>query len=189
MSKSFNSQYSFLDLVRLSWSLLVTKVFFRPARIIRQPTRIRGFGYMDIGVGFTTGQFCRIEASKSVLQDEVVLRIGKNVQINDACHIAAIENVSIGDNVLIASRVFISDHDHGRFSKDSLKIIPKERELISSPVKIKDSVWIGEGVIILKGVTIGKGAVIGAGAVVTRDVPANSLAIGVPAKIVKSYEL
>lgn len=185
MKKNLNSNYSYLDLFRLVWSLLVTKTVFRPARIIRQPTRIRGFSNMKIGRGFTTGQFCRLEAGDSGGKSTSTLVIGKDVQINDSCHIAAIEKIVIGDNVLIASKVYITDHDHGQITKDSLLIPPAQRELVSSPVYIDDDVWIGEGAMVLKGVTIGRGAVIGAASVVTKDVPPYSVAVGIPARLIK----
>lgn len=188
MGVTLNSKYSLLDLVRLSWSLFTTYLFFKPARLIRQPTRIRGFKYMKIERGFTTGAYCRIEAAKPQASEPYSLVFGRAVQINDSCHIAAMEKVIIGNNVLIASKVFITDHDHGGFDEVSLKIAPQDRRLVISPVVIGDNVWLGEGVIVLKGVTIGKGSVVGAGAVVTSDIPSYSLALGVPARVVKSFE-
>lgn len=187
MQKHLNSRYSIPDLFRMVWALVLTKFFFRPARLIRQPTRIRGFSNMVIGEGFTTGQYCRIEAGSAGGNEGEVLIIGQNVQINDGCHIAAIEHISIGDDVLIASRVYISDHDHGAVSLDSLRTPPKERPLVSSPVIIENNVWIGEGVSILKGVKIGEGSVVAAGAVVTKNVPRYSVSAGVPAKVISSF--
>jgi lipopolysaccharide O-acetyltransferase len=144
---------------------------------------------MKIGRGFTTGQYCRIEAMyPEISKEKYSLEIEDNVQINDACHISAIEKVFIGQSTLIASNVYISDHDHGEFTSDSLKIIPKERKLISKPVIISKNVWIGEGVKVLKGVTIGEGAIIGAGAVVTKDIPSYSVAVGVPARVTKQLK-
>lgn len=140
---------------------------------------------MSIGRGFTTGQYCRIEGGLSEQADIYTLEIGNDVQINDSCHIAAVEKVVIGDNVLIASRVFISDHDHGGSTLEELHCHPSDRPLMSAPVYIDNDVWIGEGVTILKGVTIGKNAVIGAGAVVTKDIPAYTVAAGIPAKVIK----
>lgn len=187
MTLKLDSKYSFPDICRLIWSVIITLIFFRPARIIRQPTRIRGFKNMEIGVGFTTGQYCRIEAANKVDIDEKSLVIGDNVQINDACHIAAISSVVIGNNVLIASQVYISDHDHGSINYEELLKHPSDRELVFSSVKIEDDVWIGEKVVILKGVTIGRGTVIGAGALVTKNIPAYSVAVGTPAKVIKSF--
>lgn len=185
MEVSMKARYSVLDLFRLSWSLATTKILYSPARIIRQPTRIRGWANMSIGPGFTTGQYCRIEAANGN-GSRKTLSIGNNVEINDACHIAALDSVKIGNYVLIASHVYISDHDHGEITKEDLLKHPNQRALVSSPVVIEDDVWIGEKATILKGVTVGKGSVIAAGAVVTKNVPPYSVAAGVPARIIKT---
>ena len=133
----------------------------------------------------------RVDAFNFYNQDSKSIVFGDNVQLNDYVHIGAVGNVSIGNNVLIASRVFISDHDHGFYGEsdrhDSPDTIPVERELSFSPIKIEDNVWIGDNVSVLKGVTIGKGAVIGANSVVTKDIPKYCIAVGSPAKIIKKY--
>ena len=67
-------------------------------------------------------------------------------------------------------------------------IPPVERMLSSEPIIIGDDVWIGEFVAILPGVTIGKGAVIGTLSVVTKDIPEYSIAVGSPAKAIKTYD-
>jgi len=122
----------------------------------------------------------------------VCLKLGDDIQINDAVHIAAINSVTIGNRVLIASKVFISDHNHGFYGKDhthtSPLIPPVERVLSSEPVLIEDDVWIGEFVAILPGVIIGKGAVIGTMSVVTKDIPKYSIAVGSPAKVIKIFD-
>lgn len=185
--RRLDSKYSVVDYCRLVWSVLLTRLFFRPARLIRQPTRIRGFSNMTFGRNFTTGQYCRIEAGSRNDKTSKRLVIGDDVQINDSCHIAALESITIGDNVLIASQVFITDHDHGGVSKLELMILPRNRPLVTAPVVIEDDVWIGEKVVILKGVHIGKGAVIGAGAVVTHDIAPYSVAVGVPARVINTH--
>ncbi|WP_211092637.1 acyltransferase [Chitinophaga varians] len=115
------------------------------------------------------------------------ISIGDNVTLNDFCHIACINQVIIGNNVLVASRVFITDHFHGKIDALEKDISPSDRNLYSKgPVIIHDNVWIGEGVVVMPGVTIGKGAIIGANAVVTRDVPAYAVVGGNPAKVIKS---
>lgn len=181
-----DSKYSVPDLFRLAWSLLLTKIFFREARIIRQPSRIRGYSNMKVGKGFTTGHYCRIEAGNNRHDEHSpTLIIGNNVQINDRCHIAAISKVIIGENVLIASDVFITDHDHGGIDYSSLSKAPAKRELVSSPVVIEDNVWLCEKVIILKGVRVGHNSIVAAGAVVTKDIPPFSIAVGIPARVTR----
>lgn len=138
---------------------------------------------------FTSGVSCRLEAFP-IDKKSIVLKFGKNVQINDYVHISAIKNVYIGNNVLIASKVYISDHNHGRYSgdyQDNPNIPPNERELSSKSVYIDDNVWIGEFVSILHGVRIGKGSVIGSMSVVTKDIPEYSIAVGSPARVIKKY--
>lgn len=184
-SEPLNSKYSLPDYIRLFWSFFITKIFFSKARLIRQPTRIRGFSNIILGQEFTTGQFCRIEAGNRA--DGVAsLVIGDNVQINDRCHIAAINRIVIGDNVLIASNVFITDHDHGTTNLDDLIVPPANRSVISSPVTIEKNVWLGENTTILKGVFIGESSIVAAGAVVNSDVPAFSVVGGIPARVIKT---
>lgn len=99
--------------------------------------------------------------------------------INRNCNIIAMKRIEIGKGVTIAPNVCIYDHDHNIYGGNSIQ------HFISAPVIIKDNVWIGANAVILKGVTIGEGAVVGAGAVVTKDVPADSVVGGVPAKIIR----
>jgi lipopolysaccharide O-acetyltransferase len=166
-----------------------TKLFYKNARLIRFPFYLRGRHNIFWGNNFTTGVGVRMEAYSS--SNKVIVNIGKNVQLNDYVHIAGINNVSIGDNVLIASRVFISDHNHGCYKDPGLhskpEEIPKNRPLFAKPVLIESNVWIGEGVFILPGVKIGFGSIVAAGSVVTKDIPQSSIAAGNPAKIIKKY--
>jgi acetyltransferase-like isoleucine patch superfamily enzyme len=115
------------------------------------------------------------------------ITIGNNVTFNTDCHIGCINKVTIGNNVLIASRVYISDHSHGDVSAEALSKSPEMRDLVSKgPVIIEDNVWIGEGACIMPGVTIGANSIIGANAVVTKSFPVNSVIGGVPAVIIKN---
>ena len=100
-------------------------------------------------------------------------------------HIGACNKIIIEDGVLIASRVFITDHYHGMTDYETLKIPPSERILYSKGnVIIEKEAWIGEGVAIMPGVRIGRNAVIGANSVVTHDIPAYAVAAGNPAKVI-----
>ncbi|MBR76462.1 MAG: acetyltransferase [Flavobacteriales bacterium] len=86
---------------------------------------------------------------------------------------------------MIAQAVTIRDTDHN-FNSIDLPMI--KQGITTSSVLIDDDVWIGHGVIITKGVKIGKGSIIAAGAVVTKDIPAYSIAGGVPARVIKKRE-
>ena len=99
--------------------------------------------------------------------------------------IAAVDSIIIGNNCLIASNVFITDHDHGSICTDSLFIPPSHRELVSSPVRVGNSCWIGQNVCILKGVELGDSCIVAAGCVVTKSFPSFSVIGGVPAKLLK----
>ena len=98
--------------------------------------------------------------------------------VNHDLRLSCFESITIGKGVVISENVTIRD-------SDDHTIVGSEKHM-TQPVVIGDHVWIGMNVTILKGVTIGSGAVIAAGSVVTRDVPANALAGGVPARIIKT---
>ncbi|NCD70759.1 DapH/DapD/GlmU-related protein [Mucilaginibacter agri] len=184
-------KYGIVGVWRLLCSLIYTKIFYRDARLIRLPFDIRNKHLIAIEEGLTTGFGCRIEAVDSPGTHTKLLRLGKNIQMNDYVHITAGNNVTIGDNVLIASRVYISDTSHGRYGPDEYNSpfdIPVARLLFFKHVIIEDNVWLGEGVCVLPGVTIGFGAIIGANAVVTKNVPAMSIAVGAPAKVIKKFD-
>ena len=83
----------------------------------------------------------------------------------------------------------INDNLHGNICRMELDIAPNLRPLTSKgPIIIEDNVWIGEMVCILSGVSIGKGAIIAAGSVVTKDIPAYTIAAGIPAKVIKKFD-
>jgi lipopolysaccharide O-acetyltransferase len=182
--------YGMYGLIRLLRDKLFTYFYYPNARIIRLPFFIRGKKGIKGAKFLTTGINLRID----VIFGEnytPILHIGDNVQINDYVHIAVAKGVYIGDNTLIASKVFISDHNHGNYTGDnqsSPMTPPIERELFSREVKIGSNVWIGEFVSILPGVTIGDGSIIGSMSVVTKDIPEYSIAVGSPAKVIKTYD-
>ena len=105
-------------------------------------------------------------------------RIGKNVFINHDCTFLDIGGITIEDDVLIGPKVSLITEGH--------PLNPAERKALTvKPILIERNAWIGAGAIILPGVTIGENAVVAAGAVVNKDVPANTVVAGVPAKKVK----
>ncbi len=107
------------------------------------------------------------------------ITIGDHVLISPGVRISAANHISIADSCMLASHVYITDSDwHGIYDRS---MPPKETHSVS----LEQNVWVGDSAIICKGVTIGKNSIIGAGAVVTSDVPANVIAAGNPAGIVK----
>ena len=181
--------YGIFGTLRLARDVIWTQIFFPNSRIIRQPFYIRGRKNISFGKSFTTGVGIRLDAFSE--DKKIVINIGENVQINDYVHIAAMESVKIGDNVLIASKVFISDHNHGNTQPSNVNsdplTFPLERKEEILKVEIKERVWIGENVSILPGVTIGSGSIIGAGSVVTKNIDENTIAAGIPAKPIKKF--
>jgi acetyltransferase-like isoleucine patch superfamily enzyme len=106
------------------------------------------------------------------------ITIGKNVFINHGCTFLDLGGITIEDDVLIGPNVQLITENH--------PLNPNERKsLVLAAILIKENVWIGAGAIILPGVIVGKNSVVAAGAVVTKEVPANTVVAGVPAKIVK----
>lgn len=110
-----------------------------------------------------------------------VMIFGDNVGIGNRCQIVCHKHIKIGDGSILAPNVLIYDHNHVFDSEDGVH----QREFEDGEVIIGKHCWLGAGCIILKGVTIGDNCVIGAGSVVTKDVPACSIAVGSPAKIIK----
>ena len=152
------------------------------------PNRIIGADCISIGDNFYSLYNLRLEAIKTYWDQSFnpQIIIGNSVTLNTDVHIGCIGKVVIGDNVLIASRVFINDHSHGDTNSDSLTLSPFKRQLTTKgEVIIEENVWIGEGVCILSGVVIGRNSIIGANSVVTKSIPPNCVAAGVPAKIIK----
>jgi lipopolysaccharide O-acetyltransferase len=145
------------------------------------------------GNNFSCGRGLRLEALGNSSTNSPLIHIGADVAINDYVHIGAVESVFIGDRVLIASKVFITDHDHGCYGKGNVhsdpRTSPSERELFSSPVVIEEDVWLGESVSVLAGVRIGKGTIIGALSTVTKDIPPYSIAVGSPARVIKEFNV
>ncbi len=110
------------------------------------------------------------------------IEIGDCVLITPGVRISSSRHVKIGDGTMLASNVYITDSDwHGTY--DRTKEAGK-----TAPVELGKNVWVGDSAIICKGVTIGENSIIGAGAVVVHDVPANAIAAGNPAVVVKELD-
>ena len=191
---SFIKKYGFTGSFYMLVCFIRTKLTFNSARLIRFPIDLRGKKFISVGKGFTAGRGCRLEALPQEQScSQKLMQIGNNVEINDYVHITATINVSIGDNVLIASKVYISDVVHGCYKdtdeqNSSPETPPGKRPLRSSPVIIEKNVWLGDNVCVLPGVTLGEGCMIGANAVVNKSIPENCMAAGIPAIVIKKFD-
>ena len=107
------------------------------------------------------------------------IKIGKDVFVNSGCCFQDQGGVTLGDGCLVGHNVVFATLDHD-------KRPGRRGDMTAAPIVVGKEVWIGAHATILKGVTIGEGAIVAAGAVVTRDVPPNTIAAGVPARVVKT---
>lgn len=155
--------------------------------------RLLGTARMTIGCDFHAGDALWLEAVLRYAGQQFTpdLRIGERARLSDNVHIGCLQRVVLGANLLCGSRVLITDHTHGTYrgSGASDPAIPPAARPLSSPapVLVGDNVWLGDGVAVLAGAVIGDGCVIGANAVVTGRIPAQTLAVGAPARPVKRW--
>ncbi len=159
--------------------------------LCKRKIEIIGGRNIEVGSNTVIGQGVRLQTWESYLGESYTpqISIGNKSRIGNYSHLTSINSIEIGDNVLIAAHVLISDNSHGSITLDNANINPLERKLQSKgPVVIKDYVWVGEKASIMPGVTIGKGAIVGANSVVTKDVPDYCVVAGIPAKIIKRLD-
>ena len=129
-------------------------------------------------MGDNLGENSRIMAPLSgAALDNLV--VGDNVFINSNCLAMARGGITIEDDVMLAANVQLLSNNHDEYNRNVL---------LCKPILIKKGAWIGAGVSILPGVTIGEYAIVGAGAIVTKDVGDYEVAVGVPAKVVKTLD-
>lgn len=171
--------------VRLALWCLVNRLAFGRFRSVGHKVQFNGWVRFekyrsDVVVGDNSrfGRGCYLLATRSGS-----IRIGRNVGINDFCYITSNYGVTIEDDVRIAESVSIRDYDH---EFESTEVPIHQQGFRGAPIRIGEGSWIGRGVMITSGVTIGKGCVVGANAVVTKDLPDWSIAVGVPANVIRS---
>lgn len=114
--------------------------------------------------------------------------IGDGASFGPNNHITCALKIQIGKNFLTGGGVLITDNSHGQGLMAEMSLAPAAREVCSKgPIIIGDNVWIGENVSVLPGVVIGDNVVIGSNAVVVKDIPSYSVAVGNPARVIKTF--
>ena len=158
---------------------------------IDRSVRFKNKQYISIGDNVMITRNGRVEAwdQYNDVTYTPSITIGDNTLINENCHIGCIDRVTIGNDCLFGSNVMITDHSHGANRPDEINVHPAHRNLYSKgPVTIGNKVWLCENVVVLPGVTVGDNSVIGANSVVTKNIPSNSVAVGNPARVVKTVD-
>ena len=152
-----------------------------------KPTTIFNEQYIHIGESTLIGPDISLSAGMVPGQECItnpVVSIGDRCLIGRGSGIVGHFSIEIGDDVWTGHNVYITDQNHG-YEDVSLPISKQSQP--ERAVKIGSGSWLGYGSVVLPGVTIGEHCVIGANSVVTRDVPSYSVAVGVPARVIKRY--
>ena len=149
------------------------------------PLKINGFSNITIGSLVNIGYKAWLAAVPISVGKNCELVIGNGTCIGNFNHIYATKSVVIGENVLTADKVYISDNLHG-YDDITTPIMYQPIKQLST-VEIGDGTWLGENVCVI-GAKIGKNCVIGANSVVTKDIPDYCVAVGSPARVIKKYD-
>jgi acetyltransferase-like isoleucine patch superfamily enzyme len=131
------------------------------------------------------GRFVWIGDGTKIRCHEGVVEIGEKTVLGQECTISAYQRVKIGEQCVIADRAMFIDFDHG--------VVEVERPIrlqgiYKRDVVVGSNVWIGYGACILRGVRVGDNAIVGTNSVVTKDVPANAVVAGIPARVIRTRE-
>jgi acetyltransferase-like isoleucine patch superfamily enzyme len=131
------------------------------------------------------GRFVWVGDDTKIRCHEGVVEIGEKTVLGQECTISAYQHISIGEQCVIADRAMFIDFDHG--------VVEVERPIRAQgiykrDVEVGSNVWIGYGACILRGVRVGDNSIVGTNSVVTKDVPANAVVAGIPARIIRMRE-
>jgi acetyltransferase-like isoleucine patch superfamily enzyme len=148
--------------------------------VIQLPVRLYGERKIKLGSDVFIGADSWLQAL-----GEGELEIGDGTSFAGGCVVSAATSVRLGEKVLVARNVYVSDHMHAY--ADSQRAVLDQGITHFDAVEIGDGAWLGENVVVCPGVTIGRGAVIGANAVVRDDVPDHAVAVGIPAHVVSVF--
>ncbi|HSS41540.1 MAG TPA: acyltransferase [Solirubrobacterales bacterium] len=131
------------------------------------------------------GRFVWIGDGTKIRCHEGIVEIGDKTVMGQECTISAYQRVRIGNECVIADRAMFIDFDHGMVEVERPI---RQQGIYKRDVEVGNNVWIGYGACILRGVSVGDNSVIGTNSVVTKDVPANAVVGGIPARIIRMRE-
>jgi acetyltransferase-like isoleucine patch superfamily enzyme len=177
-------------------NLKYARLALRWARLkLRWGRRLQTDGLCFVGPGVTfeigrdavvrLGRWSWIGHGSKIRAHEGEVSIGAKSVLGQECTISAFQHVSIGRECIVADRVMLIDFDHGVVEQDRPI---RQQGIYKRDVNVGHNCWIGYGACILRGVTVGDNAIIGTSTVVTKDLPANAVAGGVPARILRMRE-
>ena len=172
------------DLGRKAWSMGLGRLYLRRCSSVGRFTSVHGRPRVVNDGVLTIGR--RVVIWSTVVPSELLvfpggrLEIGDDTFMNYGTSIAATGSVRIGERCLLGMYTIILDNDFHELDARTRRPAPR-------PVVLEDNVWLGHRVLVLPGVTIGRDAVVGAGSVVTADIPPRSMALGNPARVVRTF--
>ncbi|MDF3070903.1 MAG: transferase hexapeptide repeat containing protein [Polyangiaceae bacterium] len=165
-------------------AVLRARYYLRAAQALGPRVRVWGAPFVTNNGKLLIGDRVRLSSIISTLELSVgrggTLQIGDRVLINHGSSLGATKLVRIGERCNIGPQSILIDNSFHELDPERRNESPE-----SAPVILEDNVWLAARVIVLPGVTIGTNSVIGAGSVVTKDIPANVLAAGIPAKVIR----
>ena len=174
-----------LLVARLAWRRFLTPT--GPAHVARRHAVPRPHVTLQIGRGarMRFGRWVWIGHGTKIRCHEGEVSIGDKTVMGQECTISAYQHVSIGEQCILADRVMLIDFDH---NVAEVERPIRVQGIYKRDVRVGNNVWIGHAAQIMRGVTVGDNAIVGANAVVTKDVPANAVVAGVPARVIRMRE-
>src|SRR4051794_37735872 len=154
--------------------------------VIELPVRLKGEASIAVGddVFIGAGSWLQVLDEPGRPRTSPVIRIGDGTSMSGLCVLSAAAGITLGRKVLLARNVYIADHGHG-FADTRVAVLDQGIRDVRA-VTVEDGAWLGQNVFVGPGVRIGRGAVVGANSVVLRDVPEHSVAVGTPARVIRS---
>ena len=176
-------------MLRLSYAKLIARWLWLKARF-RGRLKTDGLCFVCPGVTIEIGRDATLHLGRwswvghgsKIRVHEGEARIGAKSVLGQECTISAFQHVSIGRECIIADRVMLIDFDHGVVEVERAV---RDQGIYKRDVRVGHNVWIGYGVAILRGVTVGDNSVLGTSTVVSKDVPSNAVAAGVPVRVIR----